>query len=385
MKKEMTNRERFNATMHYQPRDRSPLCDFNFWDQTLPAWHKQGLPKHVNRQNSDEFFGMDFSLDRVSPAGIAADLAPRFEYKVIEDRGDREIVQQADGVRVLQSKYSATIPQHVGHLLVDRESWEKHYKPRLDPDAPARYPDDWDAQAENWRDPNRSNVVVLPGGSLYGRLRDWMGMEAISFLIYDDPVLFEEMVTTLADCAIGMMTRLLETGGHFDGVGMWEDMCYRAGPLISPKHFKKYLMPHYRRISDLVRGYGVDVLWLDCDGNIEELIPLWLDAGINCMFPVEIGTWGADPMKYREQYGRDLLMMGGFSKHILAESKEAIEREVYRLAPLVETGGFIGFCDHRVPPNVPLDHYMFYLETVREVWGHNVNLKPLGRLVAVGV
>ncbi|MCZ7545979.1 MAG: uroporphyrinogen decarboxylase family protein [Anaerolineae bacterium] len=103
--------------------------------------------------------------------------------------------------------------------------------------------------------------------------------------------------------------------------------------MLGPKHFKQFMVPHYRRISDLAHAHGVDVLWLDCDGNIEELVPLWLDAGINCMFPLEVGTWGADPVRYRKQYGKDLLIMGGFSKHILAESKEAIEAEVIRLAP----------------------------------------------------
>jgi hypothetical protein len=47
---------------------------------------------------------------------------------------------------------------------------------------------------------------------------------------------------------------------------------------------------------------------------------------------------------------------------------------------LVEQGGYIGFCDHLVPPDVPLENYMFYLETVRKAWGKNVNLKPMGQL-----
>ena len=98
------------------------------------------------------------------------------------------------------------------------------------------------------------------------------------------------------------------------------------------------------------------------------------------MFPLEIGTWGADPVRYRKEFGKDLLLMGGFDKHVLARSKREIEQEVYRLSPLVEEGGYIGFCDHRVPPDVPLENYLFYLETIRRVWGKNTNLKPMGKL-----
>jgi uroporphyrinogen decarboxylase len=95
------------------------------------------------------------------------------------------------------------------------------------------------------------------------------------------------------------------------------------------------------------------------------------------MFPVEIGVWGADPLKFRQAYGRDLLMMGGFDKHILQSSEAEIEAEVYRLLPLIEEGGYIGFCDHRVPPDVSLKNYLFYLETVRRVWGKGLNLRPI--------
>lgn len=363
----MNERQRFLATMHYKPRDRAPICDFGFWDETLVVWRDQGLPEHVNAENTDVFFGMDRLLRGI--ADINVDLCPVFETKELEDRGDYEVVQQSDGVRVLRKKFMGSIPQHLGHLLVDRESWRKYYKPRLDPTAPERYMTNWDTQVKAWIDPDRDHVIVLPGGSLYGKLRDWMGLEAISLLVYDDPVLFEEMVTTVADCVIGVLTRVFETGGQFDACSMWEDMAYNAGPLLSPKHVKKYLVPHYRRIVDVLHRHDVNIVFLDCDGQIDSLIPLWLEAGVNCMFPIEVGTWDADPVRFRQQYGRDLRLMGGFNKRILATSKDAIRAEVYRLAPLIEEGGYIGFCDHRVPPDVTLDHYLFYLDTVREVWG----------------
>lgn len=379
----MNDRQRFNATMHYQPRDRSPILDFNFWNETLPVWHDQGLPRHVNRSNSDEFLGMDFGLERAADAaGVNVGLLP-FKDKVLEDRGDYEVAQQDDGVRVLRKKFMGSIPQHLGHLLVDRDSWTKHYRPRLEPTHPDRYPADWDERVKIWSDPQREYPLVLPGGSLYGWLRNWMGLENLSYVVYDDPAWFDEMVTTVADCIVGALNRVLETGGQFDACGMWEDMCYNAGPLLSPKHFKQFLVPHYRRIADLLHRHGVDVIWVDCDGKIDLLLPLWLDAGVNCMFPIEVGTWGADPIQYRRQYGQDLLIMGGFDKRILARSKDEIEQEVYRLAPLVEEGGFIGFCDHRVPPDVPLENYVFYLEMVRRVWGKNVNLKPMGSVESV--
>ncbi|MFN8486041.1 MAG: uroporphyrinogen decarboxylase family protein [Caldilineaceae bacterium] len=381
----MNNRERFQATMHYQPRDRAPITDFGFWEETFPIWHKQGLPRsiHFKYDNSNhvEYFGMDFGLDAVSrSADIRIGLTPAFRTKILEDHGDHELVQQSDGVRVLRRKFMGSIPQPQSHLLTDRESWRKYFAPRLNPHTRLRFPADWAKNVECWKDPNREELVVLPGGSLYGWIRNWMGVENVSYVIYDDPAWFGEMVETVTDCIIGTLQRALESGVKFDGCGMWEDMAYRAGPLMSPKHFKQYLVPQYRRITDLLHKYGVDIVWLDCDGDIKLLIPHWLDAGVNCMFPLEVGTWGADPVKYRQEYGKDLLIMGGFDKHILQGTKSDIENEIKRLAPLVEEGGYIGFCDHRVPPDVPLENYFFYLEKVREIWGHGINLKPMAQL-----
>lgn len=390
----MNERQRFVATMHYQERDRSPVCDFSFWEETVELWYEQGLPRTVDRFNSDDYFGMDglmcYVLSKESSAltapadprrtvvdGVSVGLVPEFEPIVMEDLGDAEVIQQVDGVRVLKKKFMSSIPTHQSHLLVDRETWRQHYKPRLDPTDPRRYPDNWDECVNLWCDEDRDFPIFLFGGSLYGWIRNWMGLEAVSLAVYDDPAWFEEMVTTIADCVIGALTRVMETGGRFEACSLWEDMCFNRGPLLSPEHFKRFLVPHYRRLTDLLHRHGVDVVWVDCDGKIDQLVPLWLDAGVNCMFPIEVGTWGADSVEYRKEYGKDLLIIGGFDKRILAKGKPEIETEVRRLAPLVEEGGFIGLCDHRVPPDVPLDNYMHYLKCVRDVWGHNVNLKPL--------
>jgi uroporphyrinogen decarboxylase len=376
----MNARERFRNIMHFKPVDRCPIRDFGFWDETLLVWKKYGLPESVeNGTTAGEFFGMDPELT----CGGFTDLCPYFEQEVLEDRGDSEIVRDLDGVVVERGKIMSAIPAHLDHLLQDRESWEKHYKPRMQPDDPRRFQsqDPWTKTwIEKWTHPDRDYPLSIYAGSLYGRQRQWFGLVRVSEVIYDDPKLFEEIVETCADIAIAMIERMCgELGVRPEAANMWEDMCYNAGPLISPKTFKQVLVPHYRRIVDTLHRYGVDVVSLDCDGKIDKLVPLWLEAGVNCMFPLEVGTWGADPVEYRKEYGRDLLIMGAFNKRILAGRKRDITAEVERLAPLVEEGGFIPFCDHLVPPDVPLSNYIHYLNEAKRVWGKGLdNLKPTG-------
>jgi uroporphyrinogen decarboxylase len=376
----MSDRERFLATMAFRPVDRGVIGDFSFWPETLDRWKEQGLPRRCTRNNADRYFGMDRWME---PAGLNVSLQPAFRQQVIEDRGSDEVVQQANGVRVLRGKYMGSIPMHLGHLLQDRASWEKHYKPRLDPSDPKRFPRNMEKVLPQWRETEgREAPLAVAAGSLFGWLRDWMGIEELSYLLYDEPELFEEMVETVTECILGTLERAFRLGARFDGAYYWEDMCYNAGPLLSPAHFKRYLVPRYQRINHLLKANGVQVIWLDSDGDISSLVPLWLEAGIDCLFPLEIGTWGTDPVAYRREYGKDLRMMGGFDKHLLAGRQDAIVAEVHRLAPLVEEGGFIPFCDHRVPPDVPLENYLVYLREARAVWGRGIHLKPMNRTLA---
>jgi uroporphyrinogen decarboxylase len=98
------------------------------------------------------------------------------------------------------------------------------------------------------------------------------------------------------------------------------------------------------------------------------------------MFPLEIGTWQADPYQFRRQYGQDCLLMGGVDKHILAQDRAAIDAMITHLTPLVEEGGYIPTPDHRVPPDVPLNNYLYFLDRIKEVWGKGLNVRPTGQV-----
>jgi uroporphyrinogen decarboxylase len=378
----VNDRERYLATMRYQPRDRCPIYDFGFWDETLVRWHADGLPDDVaDNGKAARFFGMD---EQDQGLGFHGDLLPAFEWKVIRENDQYRWQQRGDGVIEKWHKHSTTIPDPETFLLKDRASWREHYKPRMKADDPGRIPADFKQHLMENLDADRAWPLQTGAGTLYGRLRDWMGAETVSLMLYDDRALVEEMVETLSDCICVPLEKALrmaqEAGVTFDYAGMWEDICFNRGPLISPKMFREICGPYYRRVTDLLAKYGCRIVQLDCDGKIDELIPVWLDNGVNCMFPVEIGDW-ADPYALRKRFGKDLLMRGGFDKHILARGPKEITAEVRRLTALVEEGAFIPHCDHRVPADVTLAHYVHYVDEAKRVWGKGLaNLRPMGKL-----
>ena len=202
--------------------------------------------------------------------------------------------------------------------------------------------------------------------SFYGQLRMWMGTEKACTVFYDDPTWAHEMLDFIADFVIATLQRALDDI-EADYFIWFEDYAYNAGPLVSPRIFKEFLLPRYRRVNDFLRRHGIDVIFQDSDGNPSVLFPLMLEAGINGTWPLEAAA-GMDPVAVRKQYGHDLLLWGGIDKRALTKDKKAIEEELYyKLPPLLEDGGYIPTLDHLAPPDISYENWLYYLELKRKI------------------
>jgi uroporphyrinogen decarboxylase len=270
-----------------------------------------------------------------------------------------------DSSGVVQKRWKAgvsnSIPSYVEFPVKDRDTWES-YRDRFDLDG-IRHPDNWDELKAEWEE--REYPLGVNGGGFFGWVRGMMGVKATVRTFYSDPDLIEEMFDFRAEMMLRTIRRPVKEL-DIDFSSWWEDMCYNSGPLISPKLFEEYMVPQYKKITSVLWDHGVDIHYLDCDGDITKLVPLWLDAGINCMFPLEI-RGNTDPDQLRETYGKKVLLMGGVDKVPLAQGKSAIDEEIERVRPLIDTGGYVPHVDHRVPSDVSYPNYLYYLEKKREM------------------
>jgi uroporphyrinogen decarboxylase len=359
----MTHRERWLNCLHYQPLDHVPDEEFGYWEETFPTWHAQGLPQEINDNwIADQYFGF------APKAGVPVNLGliPGFEGgKVLEETEEHVITLTAEGITQITFKDGhSSIPRYLEFPIKDWDSW-KRFKERMDPDTPGRYPDNWDEIVPQL---NNSDLPVIVGlGSLFGTFRNWVGFENIAIMCLDQPDLIEDMVETHTNLVVKVLERAVRDV-RIDGGAFWEDICFNHGCIISPTMFKRWLTPAYKRITDFVKQAGATVFYVDCDGSIMDVATGWLEGGVNCMFPVEVAA-GTDPLELRRRHGRECLMMGGVNKRELAKDKAAIDAEIDRLLPLVEEGGFIPHVDHRCPPDVSYDNYLYYLKRKRQVYG----------------
>jgi len=360
---DLTPRERFNRTMHYQHVDYISHLEFGYWDELKRDWLDSGfLPPSFRRPDGaipDRWVEEYFGVEQFEGFGPRIGAQPLRSVEVIERTYDRIVYR--DGLGVLRQEQTAgtrTIPHFIEFPIHDRASWEAFRDEFLDVRHVVRELSGEQLERGEAMSRSSANPVVVNFGSFIGWVRDWTGFENIALMSIDDPDLVEEMVAHLAQMLLTLLPPVLQRG-QFDAAGGWEDICFNSGPILSPRFFATRIMPHMKPVMRLLRQHGVDVIWTDCDGNILKLIPLWLDVGLNCMFPLEVNP-GNDPVALKKEYGRELLIRGGFDKMVLHQGREAILKELLRLEPAVAEGGFIPHIDHRCPGQVPFDTYCYY-------------------------
>lgn len=359
----MNARRRYYETFHFGSPDRVPYWEMGFWGQAVERWEDEGMPP-------DAHHAQLFGWDRHDTVPINHGIMPHFREETIEETDEYVIARRADGVlgKALKTGAArgtrASMDQRYQFPVRDRASW-RDFKRRLNPQSPARYPLYWEDYKRCVA--GRDYPLGIHCGSLFGYPRNWMGFETASLMMYDDPALMHEIMEYLADFMIELITPALREIGDVDFAVFWEDMCYKTASIISPKHFSEFMVPQYKRITEVLHRYGVDVVMLDSDGHVDELIPGWLESGINCIYPFEVAA-GEDIVALRKQYPRDLLIWGGLDKRALAKDKRAIEEELYAKVPfMLERGGYMPGIDHAVPHDVSYENYLHYTAVLHKI------------------
>ena len=137
--------------------------------------------------------------------------------------------------------------------------------------------------------------------------------------------------------------------------------------MIAPGLFRELCAGHYQKRTELFHRYGIDIISLDCDGVTEKLLPIWVENGVNTMFPIEVGTWGDQFASARRKYGKTLRGVGGMDKTVLRKDKAAVDEELERLRSLVALGGFIPCPDHRLMPGSKFELVQYYAEEIKKI------------------
>jgi len=374
-----TSRQRFLDTLKFKPVARPWVRWGAFlWDETIERWKQEGW----DGMPLEDYFDLDRLL-RVDPWYGPV---PEFKHAVLSEDSETVTYMNHEGIvmREFKQHHDMSMPQFVKFPVETAAEFEQFAAERLTLNAEQRLSPEWKKMVASGRvqaavgrgDLSEADRIADPRqpaaqeewprkcwadrwGGFFGSLRNLMGVENLCMAFYDQPKLIHRMMEERADRIIEITGEVLEHT-RFDVFWFWEDMAYNGGPLVGPDLFRRFAFPHYRRVCDWLRGQGIEHIGLDSDGDIHSLIPLWLDAGIDHLWPFEVQS-GMDVVKVRQQFGRRLGIMGGLDKRVLATGGDVMRREVDRLMPLVEQGGYIPELDHSVPPDVSWMNFCDYI------------------------
>ncbi len=354
----MTERERFLACLNYENFDKAPLRIFGAWPETVERWKKEGYQPE----------NPPFTLDRWDWFGHWFFPAPAFEKKVLQEDESTILYINREGILLRERKDNpaSSMPQFIRFPVETRQDFRRFWKERMKPDLSQRIGPDWKEKLSTYKKRTVPLIIVADRwGGFFGPLRNLLGLEKLCLLFYDQPSFVEEMMEAEVEFILKIMDQILQYT-DIDVFGFWEDMACKNGPLISPCLVKKFMLPRYRKVVDYLAGKGLPFFSLDSDGNISSLIPVWLDAGINILYPFEVQS-GMDVCQIRKKYGRSLRMWFGIDKRAAISGPAAIDAEMARVSSLVREGGYVPGPDHSFPPDVSYSNFCYFMEKLQKI------------------
>ena len=359
----MTDRERFLACLLGEPVDRPPYwLLWSPWRTTWSRWEREGKPAEVRDHRS--VFGPDQSPIRV-PVNCGS--CPRIEKTILHE--DEEFVISVDGwgIKRRDFKHHESMSEFLEFPVKDRRDWERFREERLDPDHPDRLTGNWRELCAEWsKNGFPIQLGYYPDVTVFGGVRWLLGDEECLLAFYTMPDLVHEIMEHLTSVSLAVFEQVVREV-QVDVIHIWEDMCGRQGPLISPRHWDEFMAPHYRRMKAFAVAHDIPLISVDTDGYPDLIIPNMMRAGVNYIYPFEVAA-GCDVNVFQDRYPT-LGMMGGIDKRALAAGPREIDRELDRIKPAVEKGRYIPDLDHLIPDDVSWENYCYYAEALKKVVG----------------
>ena len=399
----MNTRERFLEVMLNFNRDVCPpKWEFGYWGDTVNRWYDEGLakknPPHIPERVSTPTASLynpcwhSIKGDRL-PAGIAViggglywptqgfpidndvrlalDMdpgqilvnvnllfEPMFELQILSEDEEHLTYVDIDGVKKMFLKETGVIPPGIEWIIRDREGWEKLKRERLRLDTvEKRFPPNWQDLLRIYR--NRDFPLVLGGypHGYFGTLAQLMGYEHLFYNYFDAPALIHDIQNHFTELWIAVYEEVLAQT-DVDMAIIWEDISAGSGSMVSPAMMREFMLPYYQRLTSFLKEHGVQIIFVDTDGDCFDLIPLFIEAGVTGMYPIEVSC-GMDLVKVRRTFPR-LQLMGGIPKSEIRHGRKRIDEILQPVREVLRYGGYVPFGDHLIPPEIGWDNFSYY-------------------------
>ena len=360
----MKSRERLLNIAMGRPVDRVPFFDWlGAWPETFERWKTEGMCENP--------FGVfDAGYINLSDGqGFRQGLFPYFDYELIGETENTFISRNIFGATQQSMKNGNTIPHFIDWPVKSRSDWNNLCETRFHW-SEERMPKVKDLKLFADKINNGEQLPYMgahPYG-IFGTVRELVGVENFMVMLYDESDLIYDMMESMTTLWLKLFERIVP---YFDilGLHMWEDMSGTFGSLISPDMFRQFMMPQYKRISAFCKSRGIELFSVDTDGDISQLVPLFMESGVNVIMPFEcVGKMTV--ADYISEYP-ELCIMGGVNKRCFEEDvndKDTMDKELKRIEKTLELGGrYVPHMDHAVHPTVSYKNFLYYTECMKDI------------------
>jgi len=197
------------------------------------------------------------------------------------------------------------------------------------------------------------------------------GFENFMMKLATDRDLIEHWLDAKLAHDLAILEKFLAIAGPFiEGIQMNDDFGAQKALQISPRLYRELFKPRQRKWIEFVKARTRAKVFIHCDGAIEDILPDFVEIGIDVLNPLQTSAKGMDPQRIKQKYGRDLAFWGGgveTQTTLPFGSVADVRREVRERVKLLGAGGGYVFATiHNIQADIPPEKVLAIYDTVSE-------------------
>ena len=237
-----------------------------------------------------------------------------------------------------------------------------------------------------WPDPNWVEVSQVRSQASVWRRRyailggDWspfwhdanelLGMENLMCKMHDAPEIVDAAMDHVVDYYFQVNERILASAADLiDVFFIGNDFGSQAGPLISPAMFRRFIVPHLKRLTGLAHDYGLKVM-MHCCGSFTPLMPTMVEAGIDGLQALQPCTPDMKPANLKARFGTKLLFNGCIDSHhlLIDGTPELVRKRTQEVLEIMKPGGgYVLSASHDyILEETPVENVLAMFDATRE-------------------
>ena len=343
----LSSRERVQAVFAHETPDRVPA----WCGASEEFWAKAKAQLGKDDEGLRLFFGDDFR--RVFATYAGPELSPKHP---------RAVYRTVFGIEREGLGYGQPISHPLARATLD----DIHAYPWPDP----RWIDTSGVReaALAWR----GEYAILGGdwSPFWHDAIDLFGMEGLMVRMYEDPESVDAVMTYLVDFYFESSRQIFEAAGDVMDIFFFgNDLGSQQGPIVSEAAYRRFLFPHLQRLSRLAKDYHLKVM-MHCCGGVAELMPMFIDAGIDALHAVQPSCRGMDLRTLKQTYGSHMVFNGAIDSHhvLINGTPDSVRTATCKVLDIMKPGGgFIAGASHdTILQETPVENVVAMFEAIRE-------------------